>query len=174
MKRIKILILSLFLLLETSCRNNSPEMILDIKSNRTVIAMSNFGTAFTIDLPNIDNILIYASASFGHIGKYPDRLEYIVVEEKEDIKRIGGYEAAMDENGEFYKYGFIEAIIYQNDYISGYCLLGFKNYLPFLNNYDYRINYVRTLYDKSLSFEETYDELNKDKSFYSANYFLIP
>lgn len=173
MKRIKILILGLILLLPSSCKNNSDEIEINIINNRSVFAQSSIGTQFSVNLPNVDDVTFVVSSSFGHIGKYPDLLDSIVVNKNENISWFPGYEAALDQNGNFYKYGFIEGIINKDDKAKGYFLLGLKNYLPYSNNYDYRINYVSTLYDVSLNFEEINNKLNSDKTFYKSFYFFI-
>ena len=173
MKRIKILILGLILLLPTSCKNNSDEIEINIISNRSVFAQSSIGTQFSVNLPNVDGVSFLVSSSFGHIGRYPDLLESIVVNENEHINWIPGIDASLDQNGNYYKYGFIEGIINKDDKANGYFLLGLKNYLPYSNSYDYRINYISTLYDESLNLEEINNKLNSDKTFYKSFYFFF-
>lgn len=174
MKKINILILGLIFLLPTSCKNNSEEIEVNIKSNRSVLVMSSIGTQFSVNLPRVDDVTFVVSSSFGHIGRYPDLLESITVNENENISRIPGNDAALDQNGNHYKYGFIEGMIQKDNKTNGYFLLGLKNYTPDSYSYDYRINYVSTFYDESLSLDEINNKLNSDKLYYKSCFCLIP
>ena len=103
------------------------------------MTISSIGVIYKVDLPKQDNITYDVKCDIGHINSDPTSLKRKIYEENEELIWTTLPSEVIDENENYYKYGFIEGLILKKEVVSGYFLLGIKNYSEDNNFYEYKI-----------------------------------
>lgn len=165
-KRFLYLSLSTQLIILFSCSNSSSTIYIEILKNYESMTISSIGVIYKVDLPKQDNITYDVKCDIGHINSDPTSLKRKIYEENEELIWTTLPSEVIDENENYYKYGFIEGLILKKEVVSGYFLLGIKNYSEDNNFYEYKIEIISKLYDESLSLDKFTSLINENKTKY--------
>lgn len=170
MKKI-FLYLGLSTLLGTlfSCSNSSSTINIEILKNSETINISSIGVIYKVDLPKQDNITYDIKCDIGHINSDQNSLKSKICEENEELFWTTLPSEVIDENENYYKYGFIEGLILKEEAVSGYFLFAIKNHSDDNNFYEYKIEIISKLYDESLSLDKFTSLINENKTKYINN-----
>lgn len=93
-----------------SCSNSSSTIYIEILKNYESMTISSIGVIYKVDLPKQDNITYDVKCDIGHINSDPTSLKRKIYEENEELIWTTLPSEVIDENENYYKYGFIEGL----------------------------------------------------------------
>lgn len=148
----------------------SSKINIDVIVNFYLPAMSSSGILFKINMSN-ENYRYHFSSDIGALsgdGFSSDEFK-LIYKDNESIYRYPYEKNSLDENGNYFEFGFIEGLIKDNENIVGSILFGLKN--TYINSviYEYNLEIINKIYDENLTLSKIKEINDKDKEEFKNN-----